>query len=284
MKGVDVSAKSQLMFQQRKWAESIGLVSSASGYLATVEENLFQPLNKTTKRAFENGSGSELEDTLSRPAKMKALHSSSALAVNCFDYWVGKDLSVLSDSLGLQSKVISIKFEEQFPTGLIGNPPNLDVVLELQDKQVIGIESKFSEWLTPKSKSAPSFKAKYFSDGQKRWKNLGLPEAQKLAEAIYNGEETFVYLNAPQLLKHALGMATKLGNRFSLIYIYFDWDSAESALHRQEIDRFAALIDEVLGFKAMSYQKLFSTMSTIGNVDQEYMSYLNQRYFNSKAD
>jgi hypothetical protein len=272
------------MFQQRKWAESIGLVSSARGYLATVEENLFQQLSKTTKKAFDNGSGSELKDTLSRPAKMKALHSSSALAVNFFDYWVDRDLSVLSDSLGLQSKVISIKFEEQFPTGLIGNPPNLDVVLELQDKQVIGIESKFSEWLTPKSKSAPSFKAKYFSDGQKRWKNLGLPEAQKLAEAIYNGEETFVYLNAPQLLKHALGMATKLGNRFSLIYIYFDWDSAESALHRQEIDRFAALIDEVLGFKAMSYQKLFSTMNTIGNADEQYISYLSQRYFNSKAD
>lgn len=279
-----MSAKSQLMFQQRKWAESIGLVSSASGYLATVEENLFQPLNKITKRAFENGSGSELEDTLSRPAKMKALHSSSALAVNFFDYWVGKDLSVLSASLGLQSNFISIKFEEQFPTGLIGNPPNLDVVLELQDERIIGIESKFSEWLTPKSKSVPSFKAKYFSNGQKRWKNLGFPEAQKLAEAIYQGEETFVYLDAPQLLKHALGMATKLGNRFSLIYIYFDWDSVESALHHQEIDRFAALIDEVLGFKAMSYQKLFSTMNTIGNADQEYMRYLNQRYFNSKAD
>lgn len=279
-----MSSKSELLLQQCQWAESAGLVANARGYLGTVEQNLFQPLNKTTKRAFENGSGSELEDTLSRPAKMKALHSSSALAVNFFDYWVDRDLSVLSASLGLQSKINSIKFEEQFPTGLIGNPPNLDVVLELQDEKVIGIESKFSEWLTPKSKSVPSFKAKYFSDGQKRWKNLGLPEAQKLAEAIYNGEEIFVYLDAPQLLKHALGMATKLGNRFSLIYIYFDWDSAESALHRQEIDRFAALIDEVLGFKAMSYQKLFSTMNTIGNADEQYMSYLSQRYFNSKAD
>ncbi len=30
---------------------------------------------------------SELQDTLSRPANMRALHSSSALAVNFFDSW-----------------------------------------------------------------------------------------------------------------------------------------------------------------------------------------------------
>ena len=277
-----MSAKLQLMLQQRQWAESIGLMPSSQGYLATVEENLFQPLNKTTKEAFENGSGSELKDT-SHLAKMKALHSSSALVANFFDFWVGSDLSTLSTALGLDSKATSIKFEEQFPTRLPGNPPNLDVVLELQDGQVIGIESKFSEWLTPKSKNGPAFKAKYFSDGQQRWKNLFLPKAQNLAEAINNGEESFLYLDAPQLLKHALGMATELGNRFSLLYVYFDWESAESELHSQEIDRFSALVDDSLGFKSLSYQKLFAIMHAIGNVDEKYMSYLSRRYFNSLA-
>jgi len=80
-------SKSQLLFQQCQWAEALGLKPDARGYLATVEGNLLQPLNESTRKAFENGSGSELQDTPSRPAKMRALHSSSALAVNFFDSW-----------------------------------------------------------------------------------------------------------------------------------------------------------------------------------------------------
>ena len=39
-----------------------------------------------------------------------------------------------------------------------GNPPNLDVMLDLPDGEVIGIESKFTEWLTLKPKSRIPFK------------------------------------------------------------------------------------------------------------------------------
>jgi hypothetical protein len=59
-----------------------------------VVDNLFQALNESTRKAFEQGSGSELQDTASRPAKIKALHSSSALAVNFFDRWVINDAAV----------------------------------------------------------------------------------------------------------------------------------------------------------------------------------------------
>ena len=76
------------------------------------------------KAAFERGSGAELLDTPSRPAKMKALHSSSALAVNFFDYWAGTDSSPLQRALDLESQIVKVDFEAQYPTGLTGSPPN----------------------------------------------------------------------------------------------------------------------------------------------------------------
>ncbi len=275
-----MSSKTELLFQQRQWAEGHGLSPDNRGYLATVEENLYQSMNESTKVAFENGSGSELLDTRSRPAKMKALHSSSALAVNFFDSWLGNDTSAIGSVLGLSADITAIKFEEQYPTGLSGNPPNLDVVLELSDGHIIGLESKFSEWLTPKSKSNVPFKPKYFPGEQGLWEGRLLPRSQHLARAINEADELFRYLDAPQLLKHTLGMATQLGNRFSLFYIYYDCSGPESVTHRQEIERFSSLVDAHLGFRAFSYQELFAALNERSGTDENYMAYMGTRYFN----
>jgi hypothetical protein len=271
--------KQQLLNQQRLWARGRGLALDTKGYLESVDANLLQPLTEKTKRSFENGSGSELQDTPSRPAKMKALHSSSALAVNVFDYWVGKDTSALMSALGLGSGQVTITFEEQFPTGLKGSPPNLDVALESSNGHIVGVESKFSEWLTPKSRSKGPFKSKYFQGSIGLWESKGLSKTQKLAEAINCREEVFRYLDAPQLLKHVLGMATRLGSQFSLYYIYFDQQGPESDVHRREIERFDSLVGEEVRFKARSYQELFSTLRVLGFDDEYYMTYLRDRYF-----
>ena len=276
-----MSSKSDLLHQQHQWALNSNLEPDSRGYLASVDHNLFQQMNASTRSAFEKGSGSELIDTHSRPAKMKALHSSSALAVNFFDSWVNYDKSILRTVLELDTDISAIKFEEQYPTGLGGNPPNLDLAIELTGGHTIGIESKFSEWLTPKSKGTESFKSKYFLQQQGLWESKGLPGAQKLATSINQDDEVFRYLDAPQLLKHSLGMATQLGEQFSLFYIYYDWPGKESEVHNQEIERFAALIDNRLGFKAISYQCLFSSLEKQNDVDRSYMNYLRRRYFNN---
>jgi hypothetical protein len=273
-------SKQLLLNQQRSWAESVGLDVDTRGYLTSVDANLLQPLSARTKQSFENGSGAELQDTPSRPAKMKALHSSSALGVNVFDYWVDRDTSSLLSALGLDSGSLdALTFEAQFPTGLQGNPPNLDVALEYSDGHVIGVESKFSEWLTPKSKNKAPFKPKYFSEAIGLWESKGLPKTQRLAEAVNTQEEIFRHLDVPQLLKHALGMANQLGSQFSLYYIYFDWDGPESEVHRQEIDRFDDLVGDEFRFKVRSYQELFSSLNEMGYDDETYMGYLHQRYF-----
>jgi len=271
-----MQSKQQLLYLQRSWASAKGIVFEERGYLENVEANLLQPLSPATKRSFENGSGSELQDTRSRPAKMKALHSSSALAVNVFDYWVGRDASPMLSALGIDERHVAISFEKQFPTGLAGNPPNLDVALRYQNGHVVGVESKFSEWLTPKSRNKESFKDKYFPEDMDLWKKKDLPKAQQLGEAVHVGDEFFRHLDVPQLLKHVLGMATQLGKQFSLYYIYYDCAGPESDVHRQEIVQFDGLVGDEVRFIARSYQEFFEELE---HDDEVYMAYLRERYF-----
>ena len=275
-----MSSKTELLLQQRQWAELTGLEPDTRGYLESVGKNLLKTIGPQTRLAFEKGSGSELEDTPSRPAKMRALHSFSALAVNVFDSWVGSKTPALKSVLGLDSDIVSISFEEQFPTGLGGIPPNLDVALELSSGHITGIESKFSEWLAPKPKHKAPLKAKYFPGNTGLWQEKGLPESQKLAAAMDQGAEHFQHLDVPQLLKHSLGMATQCGNRFSLFYIYYDCPGPESDLHNDEVSHFGSLVGEELRFKAISYQNFFSALEQIEFADKKYLDYLRERYFN----
>jgi hypothetical protein len=273
-----MSSKTELLQHQRNWAESYGLKPDARGYLTDVASNLLRPIDSKTRSAFENGSGSELRDTPTRPAKMKALHSSSALAVNVFDSWVSRDKSALQTALQLDRDILSVSFEAQFPTGLTGNPPNLDVTLELADGFVIGIESKFSEWLTPKPVSKEPFKSKYFPQGIRLWEEKGLPVSQELAEQMNSGATRFRYLDAAQLLKHALGMATQLGDKFSLYYMYLELPGKESNIHIEEVSQFASCLGAELGFKPITYQQLLSSLQHGQGADLDYLNYLRKRY------
>jgi hypothetical protein len=122
-----------------------GRTPDGQGYLDTVDSNLWRPMCERSRTAFQNGSGGELE------RKMRALHSSSALAVNFFEYWVDTDRLPLQQVLDLGSDIRGIAFEAQHHTGLKGNPPNLDVAISLASGHIMAIESKFCEWLTPKA-------------------------------------------------------------------------------------------------------------------------------------
>ncbi len=252
----------------------------ALGYLVSVEANLQHPLSPQALHAFDNGSGSELKDSQYRPAKMKALHSSAALTVNVFDYWTTRNTMPLEAALSLEDEIKSIAFEVQFPTGLKGTPPNLDLALKLSSGSTVAIESKFSEWLNRKPSNKVSFSSNYFPLTGSIWKSRGLPACQSLAADIYNGLEQFYYLDAPQLLKHALGLRTQLSYNYSLYYIYFDWISTESKQHKTEIEHFINRVGAELRFRALPYQELFHRLSmVVGEKDTDYIAYLGSRYF-----
>ena len=277
-------SKASVLDKQRNWALQVGAMPDARGYLSTVEENLFRPMSRRTHDAFRNGSGSELSDSARRSAKMKALHSSAVLVVNVFDYWIDQDLDHLVASLDLKAAAHSIEFEAQFPTGLTGNPPNLDIALRHESGLVVGVESKFTEWLTPKSPRKEHFKAKYFSHGTELWTSVGLPRAQALASALRNGEASFRYLDAAQLLKHALGLATGHRGLFSLYYLFYDVAGHESSIHQQEVERLEHEIGQDVAFHWCTYQEVFRRLAqAVEPKHGAYVGYLRQRYFNNIA-
>ncbi len=112
---------STIMRRQKDSAALQMLSIDLRGHVETVDANLWRGLPDSSRTAFEKGSGSELK------GKMRALHSSSALAVNFFGYWTTAEATALKELLELDSSVSAIRFEAQHHTGLPGNPPNLDV-------------------------------------------------------------------------------------------------------------------------------------------------------------
>lgn len=279
-----MSTRDTLLEHQLRWAEAANIAVDARGYVGSVDANLWRPLSRTAMRSFELGSGSELKDTKARPAKMRALHSSSALAVNVFDYWCERNATPLLSALDVGPAIEPPRFEAQYPTGLKGNPPNLDIAIRLKSGVTLAVESKFCEWLTPKPPAKRPFKEKYFAPIPDLWARVGLPCCQSLANDIRDQIERFLYLDAPQLLKHALGLATQLGNQFSLCYLYYDWPSAESEVHRTEVARFVSRVGTELRFRTTTYQMLFRRLMTCGvPIDPGYTEYLQNRYFKDAA-
>lgn len=276
-----MSSYSEIKKEQVNWAVSQGLTPDKCSYLSCVGDNLLQPLSTFAKAAFDKGKGSELVDTQQGLAKMKALHSSSALAVNVCDYWTCRDATVLGSALGLDSEITKIAFEAQYPTGLRGTPPHLDVVLETASNYQFAIESKFTEWMKPKSTKKKPFGESYFKSSTGLWRQQGLSGCQKLAERI-QAEKLFCYLNAAQLLKHALGLSKNLGSAFSLHYIYYDWPGEAANLHKQEIKEFSACVCGTMNFSAISYQELYPRLQqAAGDQHAEYLAYLGGRYFHN---
>ena len=275
-----MTSKRQLLRVQREWAVSMGLKPDERGYLESFTQNLCQPFSSEARCAFENGSGAELQDRGKVPAKMRALHSSAALAVNFFDYWTEREATPLLETLKIDpTPPVALKFEVQFPTGLAGNPPNLDLSVDLASGAIVGIESKFTEWLTPKGRNRLLFKAKYFEGGAELWSRHGLPRCQRLVADLVSGTEIYRFLDAAQLLKHALGLSMHGAPSFSLYYLYFDVPCPASELHRKELAHFTERVDLDVNFKAITYQHLYSMLAARNDVDAEYIAYLGQRYF-----
>lgn len=267
----------QILKQQQDWAAS-RRIAVTSGYTESLDGNLFQPLHSDTLVEFQRGSGDELGRNGHR-GKMLALHSSSALAVNVFDYWRGRSLAWVAGALSLTSEPSLLRFEAQFPTGLPGNPPNLDLALVLTDRRTVAVESKFTEPYAH-AKQVPPFKLKYFPAGDGLWHNRALPQCQRLADRLHRGELQFLYLNAAQLLKHVLGLAQPSVGQFTLFYLWYAVRSDEARHHGQEIDAFAEEIGSEVDFRALTYQELFSSaLRYLGTEHAAYLSYVGERYF-----
>lgn len=276
-----MARSSDMKARQLQWATKGGKKPDEKGYLGAVADNFFVPLSADAVREFGAGSGGEMKSRKDgRPPKMCALHSSSVLACNVFDYWRASNGKVVASALGLKSPVKRMEFEAQFPTGLPGSPPNLDVGLWLESGAVWGIESKFTEPYGGKKRKGQAFKDKYFPKGEPIWSQRGLPRSGKLAKSLQKDPTLFEYLDAAQLLKHILGLHAASPGTFTLGYLYMTADEKATTKHEVEI---ASFIDSVAGevpMVAMRYGDLLDRMTKVaGPEHQKYFAYIGERYF-----
>ncbi len=227
-----------------------GVVLDGRGYTSSYTDNLIPSvLIPDFDADLRQGSGDELA------GKFRALHSSSALAVNCF----GPFKRHLSDlRLSWAAGFTKLHFEKKCPIGVRGTPPNLDVLIE-NANSVIAIESKFTEYLAP---HPAEFSPSYETGIRDARRETGwFREMLRLIEA----PRTYRRLDAAQLVKHAFGlMHCYPGRRLTLLYLYWEPLNARDyplfAEHRRETAAFAErTAGPRLTFEAMTYNELWSS-------------------------
>ena len=164
-------------------------------------------------------------------------------------------------------------------TGLSGGrSPNLDVLLS-GPTGIVGIESKLSEYL---SRHRAKFSLAYEQQIRDGRRESGyFREMLRLMTA----PDSYVLLDAAQLIKHAFGLAHTFKDRpTSLLYLYWEpanpEDNPAFEAHRAEIADFA---ERVAGstpyFSAMSYPELWRQLEGSGSAwVHAHLAELRQRY------
>jgi hypothetical protein len=273
----------QLLWAQRKRLELCGSAGDRGrhAYTLRLKDNLFESLTDDARREYGGGDGGELGRKEGRPGKMQAIHSSSALGCNTFHYWrrIGASGTVLA-ACGITTRGITgVQFEGHLPiSDAFRYAPNLDVVVTYgTSSDVAAIECKFGEPFSTREKAPLS--AKYLDDSLGQfWEQM--PALRSLAAGCANpSSDDFRHLDAPQLLKHLLGLRRRSGARGNLLYLFYDVPGAEGARHCDEISRFTEATNrDGVRFTSLSYQTLLLRLSEQRTAHREWVDYMTERY------
>lgn len=318
MNGLEFIKSKQQSWAKRKDFELVGGTIPNRGeknYLHNLADNLFTPLSEDNLAYYTSGDGNETKDSRTRLAKMKALHSSSAIVVNLFQYWQGKDVCPILNACKLTSRNSSkvgymiehlgsdspkeipiaisplnykITFEKQYQISadktLFPHSPNIDIVIDtpLSD---IAIESKFTEPYS--SRKHGGLKEKYV-ENISFWD--GLPNLYELAKEISPNDNKFQYLDAAQLIKHVLGLTKSCANKnkpdsrlkhgFRLLYLWYDVIGKDGVAHRKEIEQFEEIAQkDNVKFSHITYQEVIIKLAKeFYQKNEIYCNYLTDRY------
>jgi len=278
-----------IIFKQLQWAHrnNIALIGSKinrgrKAYTQNLGANLFEPMLPDVLNNFKKGDGGELTGS---PCKMQAVHSSSALGVNIFQYWkkINK-IPEIAAACGFCRKgnasSQNIQFEVKFPIGKgFTRSPNIDVVFENLPEskyKVFAVECKFSEAYSSRNHSGLSSKYIVLNS---LWDDI--PNLYSFAKTISPTDRKFFHLHPAQLIKHILGLKEKFGkNKFRLLYLWYDTIGPESGIHHKEIDKFTKITKaDNLHFHAMSFQELIINLANnYRNFHTDYINYITSRY------
>ena len=287
-----LSAFEYIISKQIQWAKNRGLTLLGSenkrgrpAYTIELNMNLYAPLVESARLCFEQGNGNELVSSSESPAKMQAVHSSSALGVNVFQYWEGiNQVPIIASACGFCKKgeVISEKiiFEDKYPIkGINRIPPHIDVVIHNSASSKFkrfAIECKFTEPYN--SYTLDGLKSAYLNVDE-LWSDI--PELHKLAKSISPDNTVYKYLDSAQLIKHILGLKTFCNkSEFKLLYLWYDVLGKEGGDHRDEIEEFTRIAtSDGIHFSSLSYQELIIALAKEYRLEHsEYVKYLTERY------
>jgi hypothetical protein len=287
-----VNAYEYILSKQTQWAKNRGIELIGSkgprgrrAYTPELDANLFEPLEPHVRERFLLGDGSEITGRAGNPAKMQAVHSSSALGINVFQYWEKiKKISLIAAACGFcrddDSTSQRIVFEDKYPINhKFRFSPNIDVVFHNSDisrSSRFAIECKFSESYGARRHSG--LKPEYMSLVE-LWEDIA--DTYDLAKSICPSDDRFIYLHSAQLIKHILGLKAGFGkDGFRLLYLWYDAPGQEGAAHRKEIETFSRVVRaDGLKFHAMTYQELIVCLSDKYRQEHSaYVAYLTERY------
>jgi hypothetical protein len=239
----------------------------ASGYASCLEDNLITGITRSQfETDFRAGAGRELS------GKMRAAHSSAALVVNTFAPWRARPAQITIGGFG---GFRSLRFEAVYPTGLGGTPPHLDVAAE--GACTLAVEAKLAEYLTPKD---AEFSTAYDTiDDSRR-----ISPWFSLIAILRANPASYRYLDAAQLVKHALGLIRGCP-QVALMYLFWEpanWrEFPEFGQHREEVAHLqAAVAGATPALHTMTYAQLWEEWLA-GDCQEwipEHVGRLRQRY------
>jgi hypothetical protein len=288
-----MNGRRYIITKQTEWAKNRGInlvgkmvTHGYPAYTTNIDENLFQPLRLDVRKSFKDADGDELGSCDSIvPGKMQAIHSSSALAVNVFQYWKSiLKVSEIAAACGLckPGSQISrdIKFEEKYPINdSFKIHPNIDVVIHNDSAakiQRFAIECKFSEAYGTHGHGG--LKQKYLDCGD-NWNDI--PKLRAFAQRICPDDKEFKHLHPAQLIKHILGLKRQFGRGgFRLLYLWYDVFGEQGKCHRDEITLFTKVAKEDgIKFHSLTYQELIIKLAGQFRSDhKDYIQYVTERY------
>lgn len=196
--------------------------------------NLYENMIDLHKIEYGGGSGGELHETDSKPAKMAAIRSSSAMTFNILGNTdiVLKEENALNHSAG-KYYITYEKQHETIDNGKKQQPANLDAMLVSEDgEELIFCEMKMLEWF---SKNSGELKLAYKTE-----KNYIHPElapqflkAIDVLESISEDNNDFEYYDVWQMFKHTLAIHNYMQEKgwdnvkkVSLVNVVFEPDES----------------------------------------------------------
>lgn len=239
------------------------------GYTRWPQENLLPGIDLATVEGdLRGGDGDELR------TKFCAVHSSCALAVNCFaPFKVSPSRLQLFEKLG----ATSVEFERKLPIFERRRCPNLDVWIE-RENEIVTVESKLLEYLDQKK---PEFARAY--------EELKPPTSDPCWWEVYKeaNKGTEGHLDRAQLVKHYFGLNEfRRGQqecpKLTLLYLFWEplnWNELkECRKHREEVGAFAqAVADSPIEFRWMTYNDLWEKWNAVPDL-KAHASHLKARY------